>query len=128
VPAEFTLVDLVLPYVLQGDTLGSWHSVFNVLQIAEHETACDENGIVIRGAVRPDGSLAFLSRNMQPGVNRANQPATRNEPREPILEISSSTIDFELIVPRVRSEKLANADDALDEPARRVVSISDECY
>ena len=50
-PFELSLVDLVSPYVLQGDTFGAWHAVLAVLRVSEHEIAGDENGITIRGTV-----------------------------------------------------------------------------
>ena len=40
-PFELSLVDHVSPYVLQGDTFGSWHAMFGALRVAEHEIAAD---------------------------------------------------------------------------------------
>ena len=46
-PFELSLIDLVSPYVLQGDTFSAWHAVYAALRVSEHEVAYDENGITI---------------------------------------------------------------------------------
>jgi hypothetical protein len=77
VPFELSLIDLVSPYVLQGDTLGQWHAILDVLRVAEHEIASDENGITIRGTIDFEGNLSLDPTSMALAfANTENHPET----------------------------------------------------
>ncbi|HMF97007.1 MAG TPA: hypothetical protein VKE96_22060, partial [Vicinamibacterales bacterium] len=107
---ELSLVDLVSPYVLQGDTFGQWHAVLDVLRVAWHEIARDENGITIRGTVDFEGNLSIDPSNMAlTWANAENHPEQDASRRDPWIDVRDTKLDFELIVPRVASQKVATA-------------------
>lgn len=51
-PFDLSLLDLITPYVLRGDSFGAWHAALSVLLVQEHEIAIDDAGIAIRGVVK----------------------------------------------------------------------------
>lgn len=107
---ELSLVDLVSPYVLQGDTFGAWHAVLSILRVAEHETAVDENGITIRGVVEFEGNLILDPMNMSiAGSNVENHPQNDASRRDPWIDIRDAKLDFQLVVPRVAAQKVSTA-------------------
>src|SRR5436190_67019 len=109
-PFELSLVDLVSPYVLQGDTFGSWHAVLSALRVAEHEIASDENGVTIRGTVEFEGHPWLDPRHMSLGWdNTENHPEQDSSRRDPWLDVRDTKLDFQLLVPRVASQKVATA-------------------
>ena len=109
-PFELSLVDLVSPYVLQGDTFGSWHAMLGALRVAEHEVAADENGVTIRGTVEFEGNLTVDPSNMRLGFkNTENHPETDASRRDPWIDVRDTKLDFQLLVPRVASQKVATA-------------------
>jgi hypothetical protein len=110
VPFELSLVDLVSPYVLQGDTFGAWHAVLSILRVAEHEIAADENGITIRGTVDFEGNLSLDPTNMSiTAANAENHPQNDASRRDPWIDIRDAKLDFQLLVPRVAAQKVATA-------------------
>jgi large repetitive protein len=107
---ELSLVDLVSPYVLQGDTFGAWHAVLSILRVAEHETAVDENGMTIRGVVEFEGNLTLDPMNMSiAGSNVENHPQNDASRRDPWIDIRDAKLDFQLVVPRVAAQKVSTA-------------------
>ena len=109
-PFELSLVDLVSPYVLQGDTFGSWHAMLGALRVAEHEVAADENGVTIRGTVEFEGNLMVDPSRMTLGFdNTENHPETDASRRDPWIDVRDTKLDFQLLVPRVASQKVATA-------------------
>ncbi len=83
-PFELSLVDLVSPYVLQGDTFGKWHAVLSVFRVSEHEIAHDENGITIRGTVAFEGNLSVDPSSMAlTWANAENHPEKDASRRDP---------------------------------------------
>lgn len=116
-PFELSLVDLVSPYVLQGDTFGPWHAVFSILRVAEYETASDENGVTIRGTVEFEGDIGQPS--LDPTsmsitfANAENHPQNDTSRRDPWIDIRDARLDFQLVVPRVASQKVSTAVTAI---------------
>lgn len=109
-PFELSLIDLVSPYVLQGDTFGAWHAVYAALRVAEHEVAADESGITIRGSVDFEGNLAIDPSNMSLGwSNTENHPQNDASRRDPWIDVRDARLDFQLVVPRVASQKVSTA-------------------
>ena len=109
-PFELSLIDLVSPYVLQGDTFGAWHAVLSILRVAEHEIAADENGITIRGTVDFEGNLSLDPANMSiTAANAENHPQNDPSRRDPWIDIRDAKLDFQLLVPRVASQKVSTA-------------------
>lgn len=113
-PFELSLVDLVSPYVLQGDTFGAWHAVLSILRVAEHEIASDENGITIRGTVDFEGNLSLDPTNMSiTAANAENHPQNDASRRDPWIDIRDAKLDFQLLVPRVAAQKVSTAVTAI---------------
>lgn len=109
-PFELSLIDLVSPYVLQGDTFGQWHALLSTLRVAEHEIALDENGITIRGVVDFEGNLTLDPTTMSIiGSNVENHPQNDASRRDPWIDIRDAKLDFQLLVPRVAAQKVLNA-------------------
>jgi hypothetical protein len=50
--ANLALLDLVLPYVLRGENLGSLHALASALRVTSYEQAADPLGVTIRGPRR----------------------------------------------------------------------------
>ncbi|MCC6589313.1 MAG: hypothetical protein IT168_21625 [Bryobacterales bacterium] len=109
-PFELSLIDLVSPYVLQGDTFGAWHAVLSIFRVAEHEIGSDENGITIRGTVDFEGNLSLDPTNMSmTAANAENHPQNDPSRRDPWIDIRDAKLDFQLVVPRVASQKVSTA-------------------
>lgn len=109
-PFELSLIDLVSPYVLQGDTFGQWHALLSTLRVAEHEIALDENGITIRGVVDFEGNLTLDPTTMSIiGSNVENHPQNDASRRDPWIDIRDAKLDFQLLVPRVAAQKVSTA-------------------
>ena len=113
-PFELSLIDLVSPYVLQGDTFGAWHAVYAALRVSEHEVASDENGITIRGSVDFEGNLTVDPANMSLAwSNTENHPETDASRRDPWIDVRDARLEFQLVVPRVASQKVSTAVSAI---------------
>lgn len=107
---ELSLIDLVSPYVLQGDTFGAWHAVLSILRVAEYEIAADENGMTIRGTVEFEGNLTLDPTNMSiAAANAENHPQNDASRRDPWIDIRDAKLDFQLLVPRVAAQKVSTA-------------------
>ena len=113
-PFELSLIDLVSPYVLQGDTFGAWHAVYAALRVSEHEVASDENGITIRGSVDFEGNLTVDPANMSLAwSNTENHPENDASRRDPWIDVRDARLEFQLVVPRVASQKVSTAVSAI---------------
>lgn len=109
-PFELSLIDLVSPYVLQGDTFGQWHAVLDTFRVSRHEIASDENGITIRGWIAFEGNLSIDPSNMALNwANTENHPENDASRRDPWIDVRDTKLDFQLLVPRVASQKVATA-------------------
>lgn len=113
-PYDLSLFDLITPYILRGDSFGAWHAALSTLLVREHEIAVDEAGVVIRGSVSFEGTVRpylDLSR-MTMGIEAENtegHPQNDASRRAPWIDIRDSKIDFELVVPRIASQKVSTA-------------------
>lgn len=93
-PFELSLIDLVSPYVLQGDTFGAWHAALSILRVAEHEIGSDESGVTIRGVVEFEGNLSLDPANMSiTAANAENHPQNDSSRRDPWLDIRDAKLD-----------------------------------
>ncbi|MBX9462723.1 MAG: hypothetical protein KL840_07085 [Aquamicrobium sp.] len=108
-PQSLALSDLVAPYFLKGQNLNAFHAAFSVLRVVEHETASDAFGISIRGRAEFQGRLSI------PGPNGAlfqfrndeTDPPFDPAQRDPVFDLSETSIGFELHVPRTASTIIA---------------------
>lgn len=104
--ANLALLDLVLPYVLRGENLGSFHALASALRVTSYEQAADNLGITIRGRgefngwarLFPNGTFSVAG-----GVNEA-EPVHDPANRQPVFDLAETAIEFELVVPRIRSD------------------------
>lgn len=111
---DLSLIDLITPYVLRGDSFGNWHAALAVLLVREHETTIDAAGLSVRGTVSFEGDVRpFVNlSSMTIGVNAANSenhPENDSARRDPWIDIRDSNIQFQLTVPRTASQKVAAA-------------------
>jgi hypothetical protein len=118
VPFDLALADLITPYLLRGDSFGSWHAVLSVIYVDDHSLTIDDTGIVVRGVARFSGSVhPFVNpSNMSFGVNPENtegHPANDPGRRDPWIDVRDAHIDFELSAPRVASQKVSSAVTAI---------------
>jgi large repetitive protein len=113
--ANLALLDLLLPYVLRGENLGSFHALASALRVTSYEQANDDLGITIRGRGEFNG-LAQLFPNgtfsVAGGVNEA-APVYDPANRQPIFDLAETAIEFELLVPRIRSDIVFAAEGSL---------------
>ena len=111
---DLALFDLISPYVLFGDSFGSWHAALSVIYVDEYSVAIDDGGIVMRGVahfsgdvpppvLNPPISISFTA------LNEEGHPANDPGRRDPWIDIRDARIDFELTAPRVASQKVSSA-------------------
>jgi large repetitive protein len=113
--ANLALLDLVLPYVLRGENLGSFHALASALRVTSYEQASDDLGITIRGRgefngwaqLFPNGSFSVAA-----GVDES-APVYDPANRQPVFDLAETAIEFELLVPRVRSDIVFAAEGSL---------------
>jgi hypothetical protein len=111
---DLALFDLLSPYVLLGDSFGQWHAALSVIFVDEHTIAIDDAGVVIRGVARFSGDVhPYIDPSkMTFGVNAENtegHPANDPGRRDPWFDVRDAHIDFELVAPRVASQKVSTA-------------------
>ena len=111
---DLSLLDLITPYVLRGDSFGNWHAALSVLLVREHEIAIDEDGVVIRGVVSFEGDVRpFVDpTRMMIGIQAENtegHPQNDASRRDPWIDIRDSKIEFQLTAPRAASQKVSTA-------------------
>jgi large repetitive protein len=112
---NLALLDLVLPYVLRGESLGSLHAWMSAVRVTSYEQAGDDLGVTIRGRgefngwvqLFPNGTFSFAA-----GVDEG-KPAYDPANRQPVFDLAETALEFELLVPRVRSEIVFDAEGTL---------------
>lgn len=117
-PFDLSLLDLITPYILRGDSFGNWHAALSVLLVREHEIAVDEAGIVIRGVVSFEGAVRpFIDpTRMIMGIQAENTEGhPQNDParRDPWIDVRDTKLEFQLVVPRTASQKVSTAVTAI---------------
>lgn len=127
---NLALLDLVAPYVLRGENLGSTHAALSVLRIVSYRTAADEFGIVVRGRCEFNGraSIDPSAGGFRISVDEATaayDPSRRN----PVFDIRETAIEFELFVPRAGSAIVAAGAGAISAasftPTRDIFDVWD---
>jgi hypothetical protein len=113
-PFDLSLLDLITPYALRGDSFGSWHAALSTLLVREYEVGVDDTGITIRGVVSFEGTIRpFIDPSrMVMGIqaeNTAGHPQHDASRRDPWIDIRDSKIEFQLVVPRIASQKASTA-------------------
>ncbi len=101
--ANLALADLVIPYLLKGDNLGANHAALSVLRVASYEIASDDFGIAVRGRAEFNGQgLVDIAKGRLQIAAQTSEAAPPFDPqrRAPIFDLSETSIDFELFVPR----------------------------
>jgi large repetitive protein len=109
--ANLALLDLVLPYIFRGESLGPSHAALSVLRVVTYESSNDDLGVTIRGHCEVNGSLDFFPGQgvlVAGGVDEAT-PAHDPSRSDPVFDLRDTTVDFELFVPRAASAIVASA-------------------
>ena len=111
---DLALADLVLPYVLKGDSYGKWHAALSTLFVREHATIADDGGIAVHGVARfsLDVHPWFDWKTLSFGIDAENtegHPATDPGRRDPWIDIRDAQVEFELSAPRAASQKVSLA-------------------
>ena len=106
--ADVALWDLVAPYFLLGNAAGSFHAALAALAVDEYEEADDPSASVLRGRARlyGDADVWFDPRNFSFGVRATNttgHPQDDPSRRDPWIDLRDTTIDFQLLAPRIGS-------------------------
>ncbi len=104
--ANLALLDLVLPYVLRGETLGSFHALASALRVTTYEQAGDDLGVTIRGRGEFNGWAQLFPNGAFSVTGGVDEAAPVYDPanRQPIIDLAETAIEFELLVPRIRSD------------------------
>lgn len=113
-PSDLSLLDLITPYALRGDTFGPWHAALSTLLVREYEVGIDDSGITIRGVVSFEGTVRpyIDPSRMVMGIEAENtegHPQHDASRRDPWIDIRDSKIEFQLVVPRAASQKVSTA-------------------
>ncbi|QMV00791.1 hypothetical protein GHV40_04495 [Devosia sp. D6-9] len=113
------LFDLIAPYILRGEPVGSLHAILSVIYVHEYEIAFAEDGIVLRGRAKYSGDIGIdppffdpLTGSFGFGGNASNQEGhPRSEPARtaPFIEFADNEIEFSLTAPRDASAVINNA-------------------
>ena len=113
--ANLALLDLMLPYVLRGENLGSFHALASALRITSYEQAGDDLGITIRGRGEFNGWAQLFPNGTFSVAGGVNEAAPVYDPanRQPIFDLAETAIEFELLVPRIRSDIVFAAEGSL---------------
>ncbi|MDQ3675642.1 MAG: hypothetical protein M3401_02380 [Actinomycetota bacterium] len=119
--ADVALWDLVAPYFLLGNAAGNVHAALAVLAVDEYEEADDVSSSVLRGRARVYGDveLWFDPTSSSFGVRASNTEGhPRDDPsrRSPWIDLRDTTIDFQLLAPRVGSAIVAAGHAPIDSP------------
>ena len=113
--ANLALLDLVLPYVLRAENLGSFHALASALRVTSYEQAGDELGITIRGRGEFNGWLQAFPNgtfSVAAGVDEG-KPVYDPADRQPVFDLAETAVEFELLVPRIRSDIVFAAEGSL---------------
>jgi hypothetical protein len=113
--ANFALLDLVLPYVLRGENLGSFHALASALRVTSYEQASDDLGITIRGRGEFNGWFQAFPNGTFSVAGGIDEGAPAYDPanRQPVFDLAETAVEFELLVPRVRSDIVFAAEGSL---------------
>ncbi|MBD1874505.1 hypothetical protein H6F75_13515 [Nodosilinea sp. FACHB-131] len=115
-PFNLSLLDLVLPYVVKGENLGANHAPFSIIRVTTFETASAAFGVVIRGQCEFNGrariDIGQGRLDVEAEVDEAEPPFDPSR-RAPIFDLKETTLDFELVVPRVGSAIIAAGVDTI---------------
>ncbi len=117
-PFDLALADLILPYVLKGDSYGKWHAALSILRVTEITVASDDGGVAIHGVAKPSLQVRpwFDWKSLSFGIDAENtegHPATDPGRRDPWIDIHDAQIEFELSAPRAASAKVSQAVTAI---------------
>lgn len=125
--ANLALLDLVLPYVFRGESLGPSHAALSVLRVVTFETSTDVTGITVRGHCEVNGSLTLdLASGTLAGVADEAAPATDSADESAVFDLRQTTIDFELLVPRVGSAIVSAARGSFGAAAQAAGQLIDD--
>ena len=98
---NLALLDLVAPYVVRGENLGTNHAALSVIRVTQFDTASDEFGVVVRGRAEFDGKGAFdFSNGLKIVGKNETAPPFYPDKRDPVLDWGETALEFELFVPR----------------------------
>src|SRR6516165_8880111 len=126
--ANLALLDLVLPYVLRGESIGPTHAALSVLRVVQFETAVDDFGVALRGHCEVNGSLDFFPSSgtlVAGGVDETSPPHDPSR-SDPIFDLRDTSIDFELFVPRQASQIITQAQTQLNAAASATSALLDD--
>jgi hypothetical protein len=117
--ANLALLDLVLPYILRGENIGPMHAALSVLRVVQFESATDDLGVALRGRCEVNGSLEFFPSSGALVAGSVDEAAPPHDPArsDPIFDLSDTTLDFELFVPRLPSQIVAQGQSQLNAAA-----------
>jgi hypothetical protein len=95
------LSDLIAPYFLLGRSTAPLHPVLELLEVDAYDATADALGAVVRGRARfgAGGDVYFDPRSAELGSG-APHPRDDAGRRDPWIDISDTTVDFELSAPR----------------------------
>jgi hypothetical protein len=116
---DVALWDLVAPYFLLGNAAGNAHVALEVLAVDSYEEASDPTADVLRGRARihADVNLWFDPTNFSFGIRATNGPGHPNDDptrRDPWIDLRDTTIDFQLLAPRIPSAIVQSGQAPID--------------
>jgi large repetitive protein len=105
----------MLPYVLRGENLGSFHALASALRVTSYEQASDDLGITIRGRGEFNGWFQAFPNGTFSVAGGVDEGAPVYDPAnlQPVFDLAETSIEFELLVPRVRSDIVFAAEGSL---------------
>jgi large repetitive protein len=128
--ANLALLDLVLPYVLRGENLGSIHALASALRVTSYEQASDDLGITVRGRGEFNGWFQLFPNGTFSVAGGVDEGAPAYDPanRQPVFDLAETAVEFELLVPRVRSDIVFAAEGSLGtnssfQPTKAVLDV-----
>ncbi|NER80957.1 MAG: hypothetical protein F6K42_15580, partial [Leptolyngbya sp. SIO1D8] len=133
-PFNVALADLVTPYLVRGENLGANHAPLSAIRVTQFETASAAFGIVIRGRCEFNGKtnldLAQGGLSLQVSADSlVDEGAPTFDPnrRAEIFDLRETSLDFELLVPRIGSNIIATGVDSINDddfaPTREVLEV-----
>lgn len=101
--ANLALADLVSPYLLKAENLGAYHAALSVIRVSSYSISGSDDGVVIRGHAEFNGKgLIDIGQGRLQIAGATNETAPPFDPhrRSPIFDLSETSLDFEIVVPR----------------------------
>ncbi len=130
--ANVAMADLVVPYLLKADNLGANHAALSVIRVIDFEVASDPFGICIRGHAEFNGQgLIDIGSGRLQIAAATSEAAPPHDPqrRSPIFDLSETSLDFELFVPRDGSLIVGQGESTISgagfQPTRDVLDVWD---